>query len=211
MHLIPKTQAMDGSYEINHRIQCDYLFVYGTLMSGMNNPFAKKLRQSASCLGQAFAHGLLFDYRQEYPCAVASIIKSNKIRGELYQMTEPDPLLSDLDIYSENKGVYHIQENKKLCFLREKIVEINYSIGAHNCKPVGVTRQVKHSSKTYINKHMNWLGLEYVTEKYKKRYERIKNVDFFPQIAKHYTDDKLKVKEEFNNFFNERKVIEEIE
>ena len=119
--------------------------------------------------------------------------------------------LSDLDIHSENKGVYHIQENKKLCFLREKIVEINYRMGAHNCNPVGVNKQLKHSSKTYINKHMNWLGLEYVTEKYKNRYERIKNVHFFPQIGKHYTDDKLKVKEEFNNFLNERKVIEELE
>ena len=92
---------MDDLYEIEQRIQCDYLFVYGTLMSGMNNPFARKLRQSASCLGQAFAHGLLFDYRQEYPCAVASIIRSNKIQGELYQMTEADTLLSDLDIYED--------------------------------------------------------------------------------------------------------------
>ena len=92
---------MEGSREINQGIQCDYLFVYGTLMSGMNNPFAKKLRQSASCLGQAFAHGLLFDYRQEYPCAVASIIKSNKIHGELYLMIETNKLLSDLDIYED--------------------------------------------------------------------------------------------------------------
>ena len=92
---------MDDSYEIKQRIQCDYLFVYGTLMSGMNNSFAKKLTQSASCLGQAFAHGLLFDYRQEYPCAVASIIRSDKIQGEIYQMTEADTLLSDLDIYED--------------------------------------------------------------------------------------------------------------
>ncbi|MDB4626300.1 gamma-glutamylcyclotransferase [bacterium] len=92
---------MDDSYEIKQRIQCDYLFVYGTLMSGMNNSFAKKLTQSAFCLGQAFAHGLLFDYRQEYPCAVASIIRSDKIQGELYQMTEADTLLSDLDIYED--------------------------------------------------------------------------------------------------------------
>ena len=92
---------MEGSREINQGIQCDYLFVYGTLMSGMNNPFAKKLRQSASCLGQAFAHGLLFDYRQEYPCAVASIIKSNRIHGELYLMTETNTLFSDLDIYED--------------------------------------------------------------------------------------------------------------
>ncbi|MDA7524451.1 gamma-glutamylcyclotransferase [Verrucomicrobia bacterium] len=92
---------MDDSYEIKQRIQCDYLFVYGTLMSGMNNSFAKKLTQSASCLGQAFAHGLLFDYRQEYPCAVASIIRSDKIQGEIYQMTEAGTLLSDLDIYED--------------------------------------------------------------------------------------------------------------
>ncbi|MBT5925860.1 MAG: gamma-glutamylcyclotransferase [Verrucomicrobia bacterium] len=86
---------------MNHTIQSPYLFVYGTLMSGMHNPYAQTMSQSATCKGKACTHGLLYDYHGEYPCAVASIQKKDTILGELYELHHPARVLTELDTYED--------------------------------------------------------------------------------------------------------------
>ena len=73
-------------------------------MSGMKNPFAENLKRSATLLGRGSAYGLLFDYHGEYPCAVASVSKSDVIQGEIYQLNLTASLLADLDVYEDS---YH--------------------------------------------------------------------------------------------------------
>ena len=49
----------------------------------------------------------------------------------------------------EIQEIIKIGRLKKLCFLREKITEMNYEIGAHHSNPLGY---IKYSSKIYYNK-----------------------------------------------------------
>lgn len=92
--------------------------------------------------------------------------------------------LSDIDLQEINKSVEEKDEDKHLCFLREKIEEIYYACGAHTCNPVG---NIIYSSNTYINKHMSLLGLEFFTEKNIARYNRSHRMRDFG-MAHHYTD-----------------------
>lgn len=77
--------------------------------------------------------------------------------------------LTDIDLQEIKKYNIFPEESKNLCFLREKIKEMNYAIGAHTCKPVG---NIKHSSKIYVNKYMSTLGLNYFINKHKNRFIR---------------------------------------
>lgn len=94
--------------------QSTYLFVYGTLMSGMENPFSATLQKSANYVGSASVHGLLFDYNEEYPCAVCSIYKKDLIYGELYKLSQPNSVLLELDAYED----CHYDEPGKSLYIR---------------------------------------------------------------------------------------------
>jgi len=74
---------------------------------------------------------------------------------------------SDISLNNINKYVINNMESKKLCFYRPHIKEINYRGGAHSCNPKGI---IKVSDTTYINKHMNLLGIEYIENKNKLRF-----------------------------------------
>ena len=102
--------------------------------------------------------------------------------------------LTDIDLQTIQKAVYNHNEDKKLCFLREKIGEMNYAPGAHLSLPFG---EIKHSSQTYINKHMNYLGLPYFLNKMINRHSRshlMRKLGF----ACHYTNDMDKIVDEYN-------------
>ena len=106
--------------------------------------------------------------------------------------------LTDIDLQEIKKYKYYIPENKNLCFFREKIEEMNYEPGAHGCKPVG---NIKYSSKIYYNKHMNWLGLNYIIDKTLKRYERSELMRTYGWCV-HYNNDITKIKEFYNSNLN---------
>jgi hypothetical protein len=77
--------------------------------------------------------------------------------------------LSDINLHTLNKGINYPLENKKLCFFVPKIKYIKYSMGSHTAKFTG---DIKYSNKTYINKHMECLGLKYYLNKKKNRNAR---------------------------------------
>ena len=61
--------------------------------------------------------------------------------------------LSDIDdLHTITKCYYNNWMNKKCCFLRNKIQEMNYDLGTHNCNPKG---KIKYSKRLYINKHFD--------------------------------------------------------
>ena len=101
--------------------------------------------------------------------------------------------LSDIDPSYFQRYVEHPPESKHLCFLREKIKDMSYSIGAHSSMPRGI---ISYSSTIYDNKHMHYMGLPYVLDKMKKRYARSEKMRQMG-IALHYTDDIQKIKEEY--------------
>ena len=48
--------------------------------------------------------------------------------------------LSDIDLQEIKKCVYNKWETKKLCFLRDKITDMHYAPGAHDCWPQGTVK-----------------------------------------------------------------------
>lgn len=100
--------------------------------------------------------------------------------------------LKDIDLHAIKKSVYFPDENKSLCFYRPAIYEINYNLGAHKCKPIFKTKTM-YSSKIYINKHMNYLGLPFFVDKMLKRYERSEKMRA-KKLASHYINDIEKIK-----------------
>jgi ribosome-associated toxin RatA of RatAB toxin-antitoxin module len=98
--------------------------------------------------------------------------------------------LSDIDLQNIKKYIDESFESKKLCFLREKIIDMNYIIGAHKCNPDG---EIKYSDKIYFNKHMSYLGLKFIINKITKRYERSEKMREKGKCH-HYTNSVEKIK-----------------
>jgi glycosyltransferase involved in cell wall biosynthesis len=76
--------------------------------------------------------------------------------------------ISDIDLYSLNEGVWDENFSKRILF-KVPDVRINFWWGSHQCFPSG---RVVFSVKTYILKHLNFLGEEYIVDKHLKRFIR---------------------------------------
>jgi len=113
--------------------------------------------------------------------------------------------LSDINLHDIKKYNEHPPENKSLCFLREKIVDMNYSLGAHDCNPVG---NIKYSLKKYLNKHMVHLGLEFQINKYTRRYERSEKMRT-EGIALHYTNNIQEITDSYMNSLKTSKNLDD--
>jgi gamma-glutamylcyclotransferase (GGCT)/AIG2-like uncharacterized protein YtfP len=77
-----------------------YLFVYGTLRQNANHPMHQLLVQHSCFVAMAHYQARLcqVDY---YPGAVPSNNAADQVVGELYQLIQPEHLLSALDNYEE--------------------------------------------------------------------------------------------------------------
>ena len=93
--------------------------------------------------------------------------------------------LSDIDLHGLNMAIRNWHwESKNLCFKKGPITDIRYGIGAHDCRPIG---ELKYSDRHYINKHMEFLGLPFIINKFRLRNQRIDyNADAKPG---HYSLD----------------------
>ena len=113
-------------------------------------------------------------------------------------------ILDDIDLNNITKCVPNKDEDKNICFLREQINSMNYSIGSHNCSPKG---NIKYSSKIYNIKHMAYVGLSFIINKMKQRYERsgdMRKINY----SIHYTNDATKVTEKYVSLLSKSKNIE---
>lgn len=77
--------------------------------------------------------------------------------------------LNDVNLQDLSMGIYNPYESKNICFDARKITDMNFSLGAHQCLPLGI---IAYSEKDYILKHMDELGFPYKCYKNKIRYER---------------------------------------
>lgn len=104
--------------------------------------------------------------------------------------------LSDINLFDINRGCYRENMSKRICF-KIPDVNINFSWGSHTCNPEG---NIKYSEKEYNLKHMNYLGLNYIINKYEKRYSRN---DYSRSIClnEHYVLD-IKIIEDSYNLLN---------
>ena len=74
------------------------LFVYGTLRRGSKNKFSRLLHAHAQFAGNARISGRLYRLGS-YPGAVSSNTPGEWIRGEVYNVEDPQWILSALDGY----------------------------------------------------------------------------------------------------------------
>jgi len=75
---------------------------------------------------------------------------------------------SDIDLFQIKKGFYADNMSKRICF-QYPLVSMEYWYGAHKCFPQG---HVVFSEKTYLLKHYDLLGQEYLMDKHRRRWER---------------------------------------
>lgn len=75
-----------------------YIFVYGTLMRGFTNPFAKKIRQHGVWLGKASFAGALYDLG-DYPGAIYQPQSPHRVYGEVWELKDFQKTIIALDRY----------------------------------------------------------------------------------------------------------------
>ncbi|TDB68830.1 gamma-glutamylcyclotransferase family protein [Arundinibacter roseus] len=80
--------------------QANYLFVYGTLMRGFNNPFAATLRKHSSFAGLGHFTGELYRISW-YPGALYLPKSTTSVHGEVYKLIHFETLIEQLDLYEE--------------------------------------------------------------------------------------------------------------
>jgi hypothetical protein len=115
--------------------------------------------------------------------------------------------LSDIELCSINKYFENTWESKKMCFLRNQIKEMNYTAGAHNCRPTCKPNfTLTYSSTQYYNKHMNILGLPFYTKKMIQRYNRSHEMRK-KNMSKHYTDDIELISKNYAQYLNSSKLL----
>lgn len=126
-----------------------------------------------------------------------------KVDGFQIVSTSKCKRLSDLKLSELNRGYYDNVFSKNICFNGKYINSINYSPGAHKCKPVGI---VKFSKKHYILKHLNFLGAPYYYNKIDIRFRR-KNIEqsLKNNWSRHYTDNKKRVRSKYRTAVSKAK------
>lgn len=139
----------------------------------------------------------------EFLCITEDDLRSEKdlgntiisIRG-LDMIGESDTLtLTDIDLQTINKFTPNNSKDKSLCFYRNSIGEMNYNLDTQKCKPIGT---VKYTQKIYYNKHMSYLGLNYITNKIISRYERTAKMRSLG-LATNYTNNTHDIKSDYYN------------
>ncbi|MEL6922411.1 MAG: gamma-glutamylcyclotransferase family protein [Bacteroidota bacterium] len=76
----------------------ELLFVYGTLMKGIETNITQYLRANSRFLGIAYTHGRLYDLGS-YPGLVCDASTEAKVTGHVYELTAAEDLWPFLDRY----------------------------------------------------------------------------------------------------------------
>ena len=102
--------------------------------------------------------------------------------------------LTDMSLADMCHGFLDEHFSKRVLFKIPEI-DIRFGWGSHTCDPVGT---VVYSTRTYILKHMNYLGLPYLQEKHQRRYAR--NAHSRSQgMNGHYLNDPDAVQREYES------------
>ena len=112
--------------------------------------------------------------------------------------------LKDINLQEIQKCMRNDNESKNLVFLRDSIVDMNYGWGCHTCQPVGT---IRYSDKVYLNKHMSYLGLPFITDKMIKRYDR-NALMRSGGLNIHYMNDVSEIETRYNNYLKDAISVE---
>lgn len=76
----------------------DKVFVYGSLMGGIQSPIAKYLKSNSTFLGEGKVSGLLLDIGH-YPGLVYEPESEKRVVGHVFELKDPTEMLPNLDHY----------------------------------------------------------------------------------------------------------------
>jgi gamma-glutamylcyclotransferase (GGCT)/AIG2-like uncharacterized protein YtfP len=93
----------------------NYLFVYGTLMSGGAPAEIARAVRKLRLVGDGWTYGRLYDFG-DYPGAIFSWESSSTIVGQVYELVDGMNLLRKLDTYEE----FDERHPEKSLFVRKK-------------------------------------------------------------------------------------------
>lgn len=102
--------------------------------------------------------------------------------------------LTFLDLSHLHHGFLDEHFSKRVLFKIPE-VDIRFGWGSHTCDPVGT---VVYSERTYLLKHMNYLGLPYLLEKHRRRYARNEH-SRSRGMNGHYLNDPAAVQREYES------------
>lgn len=123
------------------------------------------------------------------------------ISVEAYNMVN---LNDNLDIESIVNGVRSTSYDKAYCFNSDKIKEINYSHGCHDCRPIGV---VKYSKKKYKAFHYKYINLEYMILRHGIFAKRLSDENILRGFGAHYNYSPERITNEFLDVRKQSKKI----
>jgi len=129
--------------------------------------------------------------------------KGVNVIGQSQSETVED--ISPQEFHQWNRVVDWAPENKNICFLAPPITNMNYTRGAHGCKPEG--ERVQYSKKIYYNKHMEILGLPFFIRKFTLRKQRNSSMQQ-REVNLHYTDDISQLTERYQTMFQNSYLLE---
>ena len=207
-------ESTDNSVEIAKSLGCNVIYFKSNNIQNehIQNEYIQTYIKN-NCWKEIANGWIIVADMDEYLCVTEEELKKEKELGTTvltvhgYDMLgESNTLdLSDIDLQDIKKYRINIYENKRLCFLREHIKEMDYLGGAHalHHTPVG---NIIYSAKTYINKHMSYLGLKFYKNKNLARYNithemRQRGMDL------HYINNIEEIENNYNNFLNDHKLL----
>ena len=79
-------------------MKADLLFVYGSLMGGIQSPIATYLKSKSTFLGEGQVFGKLYDIGK-YPGLINDTSLKSKVIGHVFQLSNPIEMLPKLDYY----------------------------------------------------------------------------------------------------------------
>jgi len=110
---------------------------------------------------------------------------------------------SDIDLFEIKKGFYDENMSKRICFKYPEVSSIEFWYGAHLCFPQG---HIVYSSESFLLKHYDILGEEYIIDKRSKRYER-NQINRMSGINGHYTFDKDTLRSVYKTYLENAIII----
>lgn len=102
-------------------------------------------------------------------------------------------------------GVYDSNYCKSIMFDPHRIVEINYTVGAHFCYPWGIVRQDNNTDLLLL--HYKNLSVDYVLNRIKTYRSRISEINIEKKYGAHYLNEDEKITAEIKLGITESKRI----
>lgn len=127
-----------------------FLFVYGTLMHSSKNEMADFLKLHSKLYAEGYFKGALYDLG-EYPGAVASENRKDKVWGQVFELNPAAGVFSLLDEYegiSDRFPKPHLYERKKVHVTTVNKEIVDCWVYLYN---LPVKNQVKIESGNYID------------------------------------------------------------